>query len=220
MNEVLYTAGAILTSLGGGALIVAAFSTWLGKVWASRILEKDKLKYQGEMEKIKSELNKKIHEHNVAVSRIDAQRADAIQKLYCCLVEWFEAALAIRAPNKLADGDAIDAISTYQEWAKPLRATSEKLEKISLLYTILLTEETYKKVAACGYTASMFSIEFCDVVFNNESLHPEEILNDIENARRKLEEKYIKDFEPAKEALINEFRTIMDPRINIEGKDS
>ena len=36
----------MLASLGGGALIVFGMSSWLGKVWANRILEADKLKYQ------------------------------------------------------------------------------------------------------------------------------------------------------------------------------
>ena len=71
---------AIITSLGGGSAIVFGLSTFLGKVWAGRILEKDKLQYQSEMESIKSELNKKIHEHNVAISRVDSQRAEAVRE--------------------------------------------------------------------------------------------------------------------------------------------
>jgi len=58
-------AQAILLSLGGGAAIVFAFSTWFGKVWAERILEKDGAKYQRKIELIKGDLNKKIHEYNV-----------------------------------------------------------------------------------------------------------------------------------------------------------
>ena len=43
-------------SLGGGAVIVFAFSSWLGKVWAKRILEKEKHQYAAELERIKTEL--------------------------------------------------------------------------------------------------------------------------------------------------------------------
>ena len=96
-------AGAIILSLGGGAAIVGVFTFWLGKVWAARILEGDRTKHQATIEGMKSDLNKKIHEHNVAVSRIDAHRADAIQQLYVSLVKCNEAAVHIMAPNNLHD---------------------------------------------------------------------------------------------------------------------
>jgi len=57
--EVFSIAGATLGSVGGAALIIVALSTWLGKVWASRILEKDRLKYESELEQIKNRLNSK-----------------------------------------------------------------------------------------------------------------------------------------------------------------
>jgi len=101
IEDIWNIAGAVIASIGVGAVILAAFSTWLGKVWASRILEKDRAKYQSEIELLKSDLSKSIHEHKVAISRVDTQRADAIQKLYVLLIEWFEAALEIRAPNNL-----------------------------------------------------------------------------------------------------------------------
>jgi len=212
-EDIWNIAGAVITSLGGGALLVAAFSSWLGKVWASRILEKDRAKYQSEIEILKSELNKKIHEHNVAVSRIDAQRAEAIQKLYIILIEWFEAALEIRAPNTLHEEDHEVAIGIYQQWAKALRATSEKLEKLSMLFAILLQPDTYEKIAKCGHSASMLSIGFCDAAFNTTETDPQKILESIEAARKKLEDEYQTDFEPARSALVDEFRNIMDPTI-------
>ena len=55
-EEIFKIAGAILTSVGGAAIIMMALSSWLGKVWANRILEKDKLKYTSELENIKVKL--------------------------------------------------------------------------------------------------------------------------------------------------------------------
>ena len=193
---------------------IAAFSSWLGKVWASKILEKDRARYQSEIEILKSDLSKKIHEHNVAVSRIDAQRAEAIRNLYVLLIEWFEAALEIRAPNRLQEQDVEVAIGTYQKWGKELRLKSEKLEKLSMLYAILLQEETYKKIIQCGSSASTLSINFSNSAFNSTESEPGAILNGIESARTTLENEYQKDFEPARAALIEEFRNIMDPTIH------
>ncbi len=37
------------------------------------------------MEAIKSELSKKIHKHNVAISCLDSQRAETVRELYVSL---------------------------------------------------------------------------------------------------------------------------------------
>ena len=215
LEDIWKIAAAILTSLGGGALIVAAFSSWLGKVWANRILEKDRAKYQTEIEILKSDLNKSIHQHNVAVSRIDAQRADAIKTLYAYLLAWFEAVLEIRAPNKLSKIEDVDAIMQYQEWGNALKHTSEDLAKLTMHTAILLRPDTYAKVAKCGHTASRLTITFCDAAFNPKETEPKEIIKNIEAAREELEKEYQKGFEPAREALIDEFRNIMDPTVNM-----
>ena len=105
------------------------------------------------------------------------------------------------------------AIPKYQEWATKLRAESEKIEKLAMLNAILLSDETYGKFAHCGVQASQMSINFHDAVFNTKSSDPEEILNQIEGARKDMTEQYEKDFEPARMALIGEFRSIIDPRL-------
>ena len=94
-----------------------------------------------------------------------------------------------------------------------LRAASEKLDKLSMLYAILLQPETYEKIATCGKSASMLSIAFCDAAFNTTETDPSKILETIGAARKKLEDEYQKDFEPARAALVEEFRNIMDPTI-------
>lgn len=219
MNEIIYSVGAIITSLGGGALIVAAFSAWLGKVWAARILEKDRLKYQSEMEVIKSELNKRLHEHNVAIKRIDAQRAEAVQKIYAALLEWFEAVLEILAPTRL-NSDIESNISKYRKWAKATYEKSVCIQKTLNFNAILLTEGTYEKVSKCGISASDLSIKLCDAVFNQASLPPDKHLDSILTERKDLEKKYEDDFEPAKKALISEFRAIMDPSLRVKMESS
>lgn len=215
MKDIWEIASAVLVSLGGGALIIGAFSTWLGKVWAGRILESDRAKYQAEIELIKSDLNKKIHEHNVAVSRIDAHRAEAIQQLYVSLLRCYEAALDIMAPNpnnRLDDFSV--AIPAYKQWAKQFRKESEQLEKLSMLFAISMGEDTYKTLSKCGLVIRNLSIEFCDAVLNaDQADDPDDILARIEAAKQKLIDNFDKDFQPAKAVLIKEFRTIMDPRL-------
>jgi hypothetical protein len=45
VTALLELAAAILVSLGGGAAIIIACASWLGKVWANRILESDRRRY-------------------------------------------------------------------------------------------------------------------------------------------------------------------------------
>ncbi len=70
MDEIFKVSGAILASVGGAAAIIFALSSWLGKVWANRILEKDKLAYSSELERIKNQL------------RTDAEKQQFIFYLY------------------------------------------------------------------------------------------------------------------------------------------
>lgn len=44
----------VIGSIGGGAVIVIGLSSWLGKIWAERILAKDKKKYETEIETVKA----------------------------------------------------------------------------------------------------------------------------------------------------------------------
>lgn len=60
-DEVFKFTSAIFASVGGAAAIIFGLSSWLGKVWAGRILEADKVKYQSEFEVIKRYSEKQFH---------------------------------------------------------------------------------------------------------------------------------------------------------------
>lgn len=60
--DALYAAGAIVVSSFCGGAVVLALSSWLGKVWAGRILEKDKANYQQQIEKIRSDYRQEVEE--------------------------------------------------------------------------------------------------------------------------------------------------------------
>ncbi|MDP1722441.1 MAG: hypothetical protein Q8L37_04495 [Candidatus Gottesmanbacteria bacterium] len=58
--EVISIGASILISLGGAGGVVIYFSTWLGRVWAARILEQDRLKYGRALEKTKADYEKQL----------------------------------------------------------------------------------------------------------------------------------------------------------------
>lgn len=56
MGPVWETALAVLASIGGGAAIVVACSTWLGKVWADRFMANETAKYEAELARLRADL--------------------------------------------------------------------------------------------------------------------------------------------------------------------
>jgi hypothetical protein len=57
-EEIWKTTAAILTALGGGGAIVAAFSGWLGKLWAEKLMAKEKAKHEAELAELRSKLER------------------------------------------------------------------------------------------------------------------------------------------------------------------
>jgi len=57
IDDIFKIAAAIIASLGGGALILGAFSHWLGGIWAKRMLQDERAKHSETLESLKSELD-------------------------------------------------------------------------------------------------------------------------------------------------------------------
>lgn len=73
IQEILYTASAVIASIGGSSILIIGLSSWLGKVWANRILEKDKLNYSSELEKVKSNYITELEEYKSQLEKSKMQ---------------------------------------------------------------------------------------------------------------------------------------------------
>ena len=62
MTEILQLVGAALFSVASGGVVVFSLSTWLGKVWANRILETDRQEFSREMTKLQQEYHKDLQQ--------------------------------------------------------------------------------------------------------------------------------------------------------------
>ncbi len=60
LADIYSVASAVIVSLGGGALLVFALSSWLAKVWANRILEREKASYAVEIETLRRTYGEEI----------------------------------------------------------------------------------------------------------------------------------------------------------------
>jgi hypothetical protein len=64
-KEAFEVAQAILVSLGSGAFIVLAFSSFLGKIWAKRILQNEKQEHDKELSEFKVKLEALTAKHTL-----------------------------------------------------------------------------------------------------------------------------------------------------------
>lgn len=82
-----------LLSLGGGGIIVFALSSWLGRVWASRILEQDRAKYQKalqtELERVRGDREQNVFVHRIQFEAEFRAYQEVWQALSICVAEVF-----------------------------------------------------------------------------------------------------------------------------------
>ncbi len=69
IDSVFATAASVIASLGGGALIVFGFSNWLGKVWANRLMVKEKAAHQVELESLRNTFLQDIESYKVKLKK-------------------------------------------------------------------------------------------------------------------------------------------------------
>ncbi|MCG8672623.1 MAG: hypothetical protein MI867_24690 [Pseudomonadales bacterium] len=84
MNDIVIT---VLSSVGGSAIIIGGLSNWLGKVWANRILEQDKKRYQEEIELLKKQYEVHFDGLKAVLMRYSERQFDIYRELWGSLCE-------------------------------------------------------------------------------------------------------------------------------------
>jgi len=69
VKEIWSVAGAVILALGGGGVLVFALSSWLGKVWATRIAQAEKARFANDLETYKAELGQLASDRADALTR-------------------------------------------------------------------------------------------------------------------------------------------------------
>lgn len=105
---------AMYAALGSAGIIIFALSSWLGKVWANRILENEKNQHARELEYHKTELAKLKKEHEITFSKLQEKRADVIEMLYAQLVDTYDAFHSLIKPfQPVGEHSLTDKFSTF-----------------------------------------------------------------------------------------------------------
>ena len=60
LQEVLAVASTVLLSLGGAGAIILGLSSWLGRVWAEKILQNARYEHELRVEKLRAQLQRDV----------------------------------------------------------------------------------------------------------------------------------------------------------------
>ncbi len=63
MDEYLKIGATIIAALGGSGAIILGLSNYLGKIWANRLMVKEKAEHDRELEKLRTELHQESQQH-------------------------------------------------------------------------------------------------------------------------------------------------------------
>jgi len=206
----------ILSALGGGAAALAA-AAWLFRKWlAHRLsleLETHKAQLVQKSEVLKTELSIYAHVQNVGISRIDAQRSEAILAIWAVLAEWHEVFVDLTAPNQQLNQDLFRALPKYQEWAKKLITVSNTLLVEVRNRAILVDQTTYEVIARCGLAVSDVTTDFYAASFEGVTLtavqDTSSLFECVQLARENLRASAATNVQEFRNALVHEFRVLM-----------
>lgn len=87
VQEIFQISAAVLSSVGGAALILFGLSSWLGKVWANRILAKEKAQYSAEIERLRADLKDLTERNKIVFARYFDGQFKVYNELWISLVD-------------------------------------------------------------------------------------------------------------------------------------
>ena len=114
-------AGAVIAAFGGASLIVLAASSWLGKVWAARILEGDRARHQERLDELQrkadvaiAELTKELDVLKNTELRIHSDKL-AIYRAAIDIIVSMLLALQKHRDGKLTPPDGAAALEMFEQ---------------------------------------------------------------------------------------------------------
>lgn len=132
---------------GGSAWLLLQF---LGEKIIAHRLSKDIERYKSELTErtdvLKTQLAIFSHEQNVATSRVDTQRAEAIHKVYACIRGVINPTSSIIAGVPIMNGTVEQSVRFYFEHAEQAHAACDKLAHTLADLAIYFDNDTYKEV--------------------------------------------------------------------------
>ena len=177
----------IITVLGGYAVVLAALFTVIGKIWVSRIVERNRSLLQRQLDdtnkRLQSELDRNLH---VGKIQFDLE-LNNYKTIWSCLVDLRSATLEIRPVMDFRDPNESNEdrqTRRLDRAHKALLAVKEQVEKNQPFYAPDVYEKARDVIQVC-HSEAVFSNyterpshEYWDEAMKNQAL----ILSTIEDA--------------------------------------
>lgn len=202
----------IFAALGGtgAGLVIAGF---LGKKLISHELEKSRLLYEKELaakaQVLKNDLSIFAHEQMVGISRIDAQRADAIKSVYSVIAKWAYAISEINYP-KQTDFSLREITEAYfTESLAKVDCANEMAFEVLIENGIYFSSSTYNQITDVLKLALIYSIEVKKIFARSIHAEGEIIWDRVNEELQKEKVKFEAAYDPIRGSLVEEFRRII-----------
>ncbi len=142
VTKLLELAGAILASLGVSTAIVFGFSSWLGKIWASKLMEKDKAEHARELERLRNSFVQETESYKIKLKKseylFEKEFAAASE-----FVAFIERILPRRYYREMEWGDACDFI------AMDFEKIEQRLDEYLASHGAVLGKEVVDQIGNC-----------------------------------------------------------------------
>ena len=143
----------LISALGGFAIVVAALSAWLSRIWAERILEKDRQHYREELERLKStyeatnksvqaELDKITHVYR-ALFEIEFK---ALSEIWAKIADLRSDMAGLRPAVDFISPEGEDGMEKYRQRLLVFSATLAELKGVVFRYAPFYSEEIYERL--------------------------------------------------------------------------
>ena len=194
-TEVLKIVAGVIAALGGGGAIVAGLSSWLGKVWANRLMAEEKAKYEKELERLAKQLERKNY---VSKVRFDAEFS--IYRDLCADTDEMERTVYMLFPGGLdcLPNDSEQKKYILEERYKSAHSAYQKATRALAQNNAFISKEIYDLFFHIGDLCRMQIILYPDYL-NNEL--DNEFCQECFKRSRRIEEEYVKLQEKLREYL-------------------
>jgi hypothetical protein len=181
-DDAFKIASSILVSIGGGAAILFGLSSWLGKIWAEKILSSDRDRYNRQLEMLKSDLSSDVEKLKSQMAlKLDISKRFSEKQFYLYNDLWNSLCdLTIAGNNLWAEVTETNA----KKFGEQLKKTKDQILRSSLL----IENDHYQRLKELMDRFSKFEfgknrLLFTDLRRSNDQVNSEDIERTIRNNR-------------------------------------
>lgn len=201
----------------GGSVVALGIAAWLSRIWIKHRLKIGFAEYETRLaqktEALKTELSIYAHEQSVGLTRIDAQRSEAVLSIWKILLDWQEVFFDLTAPNERVERNALQAVINYKQNAQRLMTFANDLSREVSQRAILFDQDVYSVISNCGHqitevSANFYADTFEGITFDSPQQQAAHLPN-VQRTRHELRNAVQAGVNELRDALVREFRRIM-----------